>query len=332
MRDSLRRLASDDGMPSTCNARRVQVELIDGSLVGVDVDRKALGHDLLDKVCESLDVEERDYFGLQREEKNERVWLDLGKRLSKTFKNDVWFVRLSFKFYPPEPSQLRDDTTRYQLMLAVRRDFVEERLSCSSITCALLMSYIMQSELGDYDDDTEEKLRTYLYPIHERSCETGLTQKITQLYQNHKGLTPAESELNYLENAKKLPMYGAELHEARDSDNVRIILGVCANGVTVYRESTQLNRFPWTKILKISYDKHIFMLELRPTEFDDMLSVVSFRLPSARASKQLWKSSVEQHMFFRRAAPVVVDRIPGWKRFGSRRFSCRRTLSQIRAA
>lgn len=52
----------------------------------------------------------------------------------------------------------------------------------------------------------------------------------------NRGQTPAEAELHYLENAKKLAMYGVDLHPAKDSEGVDIMLGVCASGLLVYRD------------------------------------------------------------------------------------------------
>ncbi|CAH2229367.1 jg21774 [Pararge aegeria aegeria] len=239
MRESLRRLASDDGMTARLNAGRVRVELLTGEHITVDVERKATGADLLDKVCEVLDVIESDYFGLLHVQRGDpRVWVDLGRRLSKTFRNEPWDVKFTAKFYPPEPSELRDDQSRYQLGLSVRRDLME-------------------------------------------------------------GQTPAEAELNYLENAKKLAMYGAEVHNVKDSDDVDISLAVCAAGISVARDGLVMNRFPWTKILKISYHKRVYTLRLRASEFDEYETHLSFKLPSSRASKRLWRCSVEHHMFFR---------------------------------
>lgn len=51
-----------------------------------------------------------------------------------------------------------------------------------------------------------------------------------------RGQSPAEAELHYLENAKKLAMYGVDLHPAKDSVDVNIMLGVCSSGILVYRD------------------------------------------------------------------------------------------------
>ncbi|XP_052743581.1 protein 4.1 homolog [Bicyclus anynana] len=333
MRESLRRLASDDGMAARLNAGRVRVELLTGEHITVDVERKATGADLLDKVCEVLDVMETDYFGLLHVQRGDpRVWVDLRRRLSKTFRNEPWDVRFAGKFYPPEPSELRDEQARYQLGLAVRRDLMEGRLTCSNITYALLASYVLQSELGD----REARVSTSVIAAHDavplHVLTPDLEEKIDELYRKHKGQTPAEAELNYLENAKKLALYGAEVHKVKDCDDVDISLAVCAAGVAVVRDGLVMNRFPWAKILKISYHKREFFLRLRPSEFDEFETQLGFRLPSSRASKRLWRCSVELHMFFRREAPVRVERISGFPRLGSRRVSCRRTLRQLRAA
>ncbi|XP_073962285.1 protein 4.1 homolog isoform X1 [Choristoneura fumiferana] len=330
MRESLRRLASEEGVERGAGGqRRVRVELLDGDHVNIDVDRKAKGADLLDRVCDVLDLTERDYFGLLHAQRGDpRVWIDLGRRLSKTFKNEPWDVRLAVKFYPPEPSELLDDGTRYQLALAVRRDLNEGRLTCSALTHALLASYVLQAELGDHEPGHAHALARLRAPLAARDHD--LDAQVEDLYRKHKGQTPAEAELNYLENAKKLPLYGAELHCVRDSEDVDLVLAVSAGGIAVYRDGVVLNRFPWAKITKISYNKRWYTLRLRAAECDTAETHLSFRLNSTRAGKKLWRCSVEHHIFFRRAAPVAVDRIAGFPRLGSRRLSCRRTLRQIR--
>ncbi|XP_059055843.1 protein 4.1 homolog [Achroia grisella] len=335
MRESLRRLASDEGIRmQRGDTRRVRVELLDGDHVTIDVDRKARGADLLDKVCDSLDIMEKDYFGLLYLLRGDpRVWVDLGRRLSKTFRNEPWDVRLAVKFYPPEPSELRDDMTRNQLVLAVRRDLLEGRLNCSSITYALLASYRIQAELGDHEPGRlSSAVLVETGPIPHRLFTADMEERVEDLYKKHRGQTPAEAESNYLESAKRLPLYGAEMHCARDSAEIDIILAVSAPGIAIHRDGQIMNRFPWAKITKIGYNKRTYTLRLRAGEFDEYETYLIFRLASTTAAKKLWRCSVEHHMFFRREEPVSVCRVAGWPRLGSRRVSCRRTLRQMRAA
>ena len=41
-----------------------------------------------------------------------------------------WDFKFEVKFYPPDPSQLTEDLTRYQLCLQIRRDMVNEKYVC----------------------------------------------------------------------------------------------------------------------------------------------------------------------------------------------------------
>ncbi|CAH0717572.1 unnamed protein product, partial [Brenthis ino] len=334
MRESLRRLASDDGMVSRLSTGRVRVELLTGEHITLDVERKSTGADLLDSVCDALDILEKDYFGLLHTQRDSRQWVDLKRRLTKSFRNEPWDVRFAVKFYPPEPSELHDEVTRYQVGLAIRRDLIEGRLKCSTITYALLASYVLQAELGD----REGKVPTTILSTHNAVPLQVITpdfeDKVDELYRKHKGQTPAEAELNYLENAKKLALYGAELHSVRDSDDAEIILAVCSGGIAILRDGIIMSRFPWAMVSKLSYRARAYWVRLRPTESlasEQGEARVGFRLGTASDAKRLWRCSVEFHMFYRREAPVKVERITGFPRFGSRRVSCRSTLRQLRA-
>lgn len=122
------------------------------------------------------------------------------------------------------------------ILVQVRNDILEGRLPCSFVTHALLGSYLVQSELGDYDPN-EHKDRNYVHEFQFAPNKTPeLEDKVIDLHKTHRGQTPAEAELHYLENAKKLAMYGVDLHQAKDSENVDILLGVCATGLLVYRD------------------------------------------------------------------------------------------------
>lgn len=109
-------------------------------------------------------------------------------------------------------------------------------MPCSFVTHALLGSYLVQSELGDYDPN-EHKDRSYLREFKFAPKQTPeLEEKVMDLHKTHRGQTPAEAELHYLENAKKLALYGVDLHPAKDSEGVEILLGVCASGLLVFRD------------------------------------------------------------------------------------------------
>ncbi|CAI5683404.1 unnamed protein product [Oreochromis niloticus] len=130
-----------------------------------------------------------------------------------------------------------------------------------------------------------------------------MEEKILELYKSHRGMTPAQADTQFLENAKKLSMYGVDLHHAKDSEGVDIMLGVCANGLLVYKDRLRINRFAWPKILKISYKRNNFYIKIRPGETEQFESTVGFKLQNHRAAKRLWKVCVENHSFFRLNAP-----------------------------
>ncbi|XP_055314155.1 protein 4.1 homolog [Sitodiplosis mosellana] len=293
---------------SAGKAALARVTLLDGSILDVTIDRKAKGKDLLNSICAGLNILEKDYFGLLYHTPiDPRVWLDLEKPVSKFFKSDPWVLQFAVKFYPPEPAQLQEDITRYHLCLQVRNDILEGRLPCSFVTHALLGSYLVQSELGDYDPN-DHKDRSYVSEFKFAPDQTPeLENKVIDLHKTHRGQTPAEAELHYLENAKKLAMYGVDLHPAKDSEGVDIMLGVCATGLLVYRDKLRINRFAWPKILKISYKRHNFYIKIRPGEFEQYESTIGFKLANHRAAKKLWKACVEHHTFFRLMTPETVE-------------------------
>ncbi|KAL3286911.1 hypothetical protein HHI36_001396 [Cryptolaemus montrouzieri] len=300
------------------------VVLLDGSTLNVTIDKKAKGRELLESVCENINLIEKDYFGLIYADRHDpRNWLDLEKRISKFLKSEPWDFSFEVKFYPPDPAQLQEDITRYHLCLQIRNDILKNRLPCSFVTHALLGSYLVQSELGDYDVETMG--RHYLKDFQFAPNQTpDLEEKVIELHKTHKGQSPAEAELHYLENAKKLAMYGVDLHPAKDSEGVDIMLGVCASGLLVYRDRLRINRFAWPKILKISYKRHNFYIKIRPGEFEQFESTIGFKLANHRAAKKLWQTCVEHHTFFRLMSPEINQKSSLFPKLGSKfRYSGR---------
>jgi erythrocyte membrane protein band 4.1 len=308
------------------HSMRVEVTLLDGSIVNLDLDPKATGDDLLSKVADSLGLLEKDYFGLLYLDKRDKIytWLQADRRLQKQLKDDRRCL-FQVKFYPPEPAQLQEDLTRYQMCLQLQNDIKSGKLPCSFVTHALLGAYLVQSELGDYDPVDHGVTIDYLREFEFAPNQSDdLLEKIMEIHKTTlKGQAPAEAELHYLENAKKLAMYGVSLHPAKDSDNVDIMLGVCSSGILVYRDRLRINRFAWPKIIKISYKRNGFFIKLRPGEFEQFESTIGFKLLNHRTAKRLWKICVEHHSFFRLLSPEAKDKFR-FPRFGSRfRYSGR---------
>nr|XP_032641851.1 band 4.1-like protein 3 isoform X3 [Chelonoidis abingdonii] len=307
-----------------------KVMLLDGSEYGCEVEKRSRGQILFDKVCEHLNLLEKDYFGLTyRDMENQKNWLDPAKEIKKQIRSGAWQFSFNVKFYPPDPSQLSEDITRYYLCLQLRDDIVSGRLPCSFVTLALLGSYTVQSELGDYDPD--EYGSDYVSEFRFAPNQTKeLEDKVIELHKSHRGMTPAEAEMHFLENAKKLSMYGVDLHHAKDSEGVEIMLGVCASGLLIYRDRLRINRFAWPKVLKISYKRNNFYIKIRPGEFEQFESTIGFKLPNHRAAKRLWKVCVEHHTFFRLLLPEAPPK--KFLTLGSKFRYSGRTQAQTRRA
>ncbi|XP_015209050.2 band 4.1-like protein 3a isoform X23 [Lepisosteus oculatus] len=307
-----------------------KVTLLDGSDYTCVVEKRSRGQMLFDKVCEQLNLLEKDYFGMTfRDMENQKNWLDPAKEIKKQIRSGPWNFAFNVKFYPPDPSQLSEDITRYYLCLQLRDDVVSGRLPCSFATHTLLGSYTVQSELGDYDP--EEYGTEYVSEFRFAPNQTKeLEEKVMDLHKNYKGMTPAEAEMHFLENAKKLSMYGVDLHHAKDSEGVDIMLGVCASGLLIYRDRLRINRFAWPKVLKISYKRNNFYIKIRPGEFEQFESTIGFKLPNHRAAKRLWKVCVEHHTFFRLVSPEAPPK--KFLTLGSKFRYSGRTQAQTRRA
>ncbi|XP_062338010.1 band 4.1-like protein 3 isoform X4 [Osmerus eperlanus] len=307
-----------------------KITLLDGSDYTITVEKRAKGQLLFDKMCDHLNLLEKDYFGITyRDVENQKNWLDSAKELKKQIRAGPWNFAFNVKFYPPDPAQLSEDITRYYLCLQLRDDVVSGRLPCSFATHTVLGAYTAQSELGD--SDPEELGSDYISELRFAPNQTKeLEENVIDLHKNHKGMTPAEAEMRFLENAKKLSMYGVDLHHAKDSEGVEIMLGVCASGLLIYRDRLRINRFAWPKVLKISYKRNNFYIKIRPGEFEQFESTIGFKLPNHRAAKRLWKVCVEHHTFFRLVSPEAPS-----KKFlglGSKFRYSGRTQAQTRRA
>jgi len=329
------------------------VVFLDESSQRFTLDKKAKGQELLNLVYQHLELTEREYFGLVFSETLQNLppghapdvtrWLDPAKPIRKQMRvKGCTPVTLYFrvKFYVTDPSRLHEEYTRYHVYLQVKQDLSTGRLLAPLSTVCLLTSYSVQSTLGDYDPDScrqgyltpFQALRSHcpLAPGGHVPPQEEIDRKVAELHKLHKGQSPAEAEMNFLEHAKRLEMYGISLHPGKDSAGRDIQLGVTSIGLVVFQNSIKINTFSWTKIVKISFKRKQFFIQLRKELTESYDTLLGFNLSSYRSCKNLWKSAVEHHFFFRLQSPKTPGRkFPLWSLSSKFRYSGRTEFQTV---
>nr|XP_046176384.1 FERM domain-containing protein 7-like [Oncorhynchus gorbuscha] len=279
---------------------QLRVIFLDNSERVFEVEQRIMGCDFFNKVCGHLKLLEREYFGLEfRHHTGSYVWLEQLKPLTSQIKNtsDLFF-RFIVKFFPPDPGQLQRRLTRYLFSLQIKQDLSTGSLTCNDNSAALLVSHILQSELGDYKEELDIhhlEMRRYV-PNQEY-----LDHKIMKFHRKHRGHSPADSDVHLLEVARKLDMYGIRPHPAHDGEGIRLNLAVTHSGVLVFQGNTKINTFSWAKIRKLSFKRKHFLIKLHDQIGPSRKDTVEFAMASRDVSKSFWKTCVEYHAFFRLA-------------------------------
>ncbi|NXN87469.1 E41L1 protein, partial [Bombycilla garrulus] len=268
-----------------------RVTLLDASEYECEVEKHARGQVLFDMVCEHLNLLEKDYFGLTFcDSDSQKNWLDPSKEIKKQIRS-----KCLGRVHHPQSHGVPG-------WLSVAGH------SCS-FSCLLPSSSLTRERRGNKgphlgDRDGGERGPCWDSELRFAPNQTReLEERIMELHKTYRGMTPGEAEIHFLENAKKLSMYGVDLHHAKDSEGIDIMLGVCANGLLIYRDRLRINRFAWPKILKISYKRSNFYIKIRPGEYEQFESTIGFKLPNHRSAKRLWKVCIEHHTFFRLVSP-----------------------------
>uniref|UniRef100_A0A8C1JHJ6 FERM, ARHGEF and pleckstrin domain-containing protein 2 n=1 Tax=Cyprinus carpio TaxID=7962 RepID=A0A8C1JHJ6_CYPCA len=277
---------------------QIRVQGLDDAQEFYDLESKADGQTLHNEVFRRINLIESDYFGLEFQNLQMNwVWLEPTKLIVKQVRRPMnTLFRLSVKFFPPDPGQLQEEFTRYLFSLQIKRDLIEGRLNCTENTAALLASHLVQSEIGDFDDiaDREFLKINKLLPHQER-----VQEKIMEIHRRHIGQTPAETDFQVLEIARKLEMYGVRFHPAADREGTKINLAVAHMGLQVFQGHTKINTFNWSKIRKLSFKRKRFLIKLHPEVHGPHQDTLEFLMGSRDQCKIFWKNCVEHHSFFR---------------------------------
>uniref|UniRef100_A0A8D0D1Y0 FERM, ARHGEF and pleckstrin domain-containing protein 2 n=1 Tax=Sander lucioperca TaxID=283035 RepID=A0A8D0D1Y0_SANLU len=258
---------------------QIRVQGLDDSQEFFDIDPKAIGQVLLSEVFRRGNLIESDYFGIEFQN------MQLNWVLTSHEHKQMDMLFFSFLFF-----------YRYLFSLQMKRDLMESRLICTENTGALLASHLVQSEIGDYDDvaDRDFLRMTKLLPYQEK-----VQERIMELHRRHLGQTPAESDFQILEIARKLEMYGVRFHPAADREGTKINLAVAHMGLQVFQGNTKINTFNWSKIRKLSFKRKRFLIKLHPEVHGPHQDTLEFMMASRDQCKIFWKICVEYHSFFR---------------------------------
>lgn len=278
----------------------LRVQLLDDSSHIFLVQAKAMGIVLWEDVVKYLELVEADYFDLEyNDEHGLQCWLDREKPILKQIPNTETVFRFCVKFYTPDPGLLEEEYTRYLFALQVKRDLRTEELPCSNNTLALLASYIVQSEIGDFLEDE------YIDSSYLSSCKVlphpslEVEQKIMEYHKQHIGQGPSEADINLLDTARKIEQYGIRNFPAKDHEGVHLSLAVAHMGIVVFQNFTRINTFSWAKIRKLSFKRKKFLIKLHPENYGYYKDIVEFFFDSRNECKGFWKKCIEHHAFFR---------------------------------
>ncbi|CAH0391943.1 unnamed protein product [Bemisia tabaci] len=276
--------------------------LDDTEILECDFKAQHKGKYLLDYVCEQLNLVEKDYFGLRYVDSNkQRHWLDQTKAVLKQVK-DMDPILLSFrvKFYPPDPFRLKEEITRYQIYLQLKRDLLHGRLYCAPNEAALLAAYVVQGELGDYDP--EEHVGNYVSDLKILLKQSEqVEEKIMEIHQTQlRGQSPTQTESNFLRKACSLDTYGVDPHPVKDQRGSELYLGINHLGILTFQGSRKTNHFRWTEVQKINYEGKMFIVHLTYNEDPrtKKKQTVGFKCATGASCKHVWRCAVEQMLFF----------------------------------
>ncbi|RDD42573.1 Tyrosine-protein phosphatase non-receptor type 4 [Trichoplax sp. H2] len=274
------------------------IVLLNDEIQRFTIHRQALGEQLLREVFKSQDIVETDYFGLTyyHPKAQTYLWLEPKKLLRKQIKgktpHSAWF---RVKFFI-RPDNLLEELTRYLFYQQIRNDVKDGRLRVPQDKLTVVGAFIIQAELGDYDENYHLSgylKDTQVIPDQTEADET----EIARIHKSLRGQSPAEVERNLLAVVSKFRTYGGVSSSVREAYVGVITLWTLPGGIAIERKDKQLEILGWTSIKELRFKGKIFhvVMEKEPGQY----SCRNFRFPTYRACKAIWKLCIEYIGFYR---------------------------------
>lgn len=309
----------------------VLVQTMDAQLE-FEIDKNAMGRDLFDLVTRTIGLREVWYFGLQFvDSKGFISWLKMDKKIcdqdiawskiaEDSRKKVAYDAVMSFlflaKFFPEDVAEeLIQEVTQHLFFLQVKQSILNMDIFCPPEASVLLASYAVQAKYGDCTEvyqrlgklDVEELLPQRVIDQYQMTPQMW-EEKIRIWYEDHKGMSRDEAEMEYLKIAQDLEMYGVNYFLISNKRNSDLWLGVTAIGLNIYESNNKLSpqiTFPWSEIGSVrTVDKKF---TIKPI---DKTNTPNFHLYSskARLNKLILDLCIGNHdLFMRRRKPDSIE-------------------------
>ncbi|XP_029384073.1 FERM and PDZ domain-containing protein 2 [Echeneis naucrates] len=296
---------------SPTTQRELSVVMPNGQTILLKCEVKSRGGDIFDMIVAHSNLMEHFYFGLAYIDDNEFFFVDNDTKISKVAP-DTWkkvptatfVLYFRVKFFVKDISLILQKQTRHQFYLQLRRDLLEDRLSCHEETALYLGALALQTEYGDCMPEVCG--RNYFRPdqyvpksVMEKRALPCIQEELLRLLTNNAQMLTEESELEFLKVCQQLPEYGVLFHRVmREKKPLEgeIILGVCAKGVIIYEvkdgcRSTSQTLY-WKETATISSNRRKFVVESRGSK-----KKYTFITERSKIAKYLCDLCSAQHKF-----------------------------------
>uniref|UniRef100_A0A1I7S773 FERM domain-containing protein n=1 Tax=Bursaphelenchus xylophilus TaxID=6326 RepID=A0A1I7S773_BURXY len=309
----------------------VAIQLLDDSeIISNEFGKNTTGKDILNLVCDKLEIVEKEYFGLRySSEFKHRFWFDLNKSLHREFHHENLGLCFRFRFYPIEPVDLNDAVVKDLLCVQLQRDLLHGRLQCTHDTAAQLGALILQGNIGDYNEETCQKGYVSGYKLILKQSEK-LEERIEEFHKSYKDWSKDVVFDQFLRIASRLDTYGFDPYTVKTQKNdINVVIGGTPKFLVGFVFNQIVYRIPWKYINDVDFSGKNVIVSLFDSYFTEFLQLedsvnpekvlngipgpialkeslvplrskksLKFTCPKSTFAKHLWKHLLSQKVFY----------------------------------